>query len=223
MQLEHQKNVYFFPRKIETEIEKLKGGNYDCVYSNHVFIDEFDNENGLFSSDGDQPAQGNIFIENFTRSFHVSSCTNYHNDMFYKSCAQDIGFYDDKIKIWEDWDFRIRMSKIYQYGYCPDVNSAYRKLENGLHNSVLGLHYREQMKVYKKNKHLLSDLEESEKRVIQNSIYAKLKKLIINIGRINIRKKQYLRLILNCFQLIWVFQSKKTLGFFYKELFNNDA
>ena len=69
----------------------------------------------------------------------------------------------------------------------------------------------------------MSDLEESEKRVIQNSIYAKLKKLIINIGRLNISKKQYLRLIINCFQFIWVFQSKKTVGFFYKELFNNEA
>jgi hypothetical protein len=115
------------------------------------------------------------------------------------------------------------MSKKFQYGYCPDVNSAYRKLENGLHNSAPGLHYREQMKIYKKNKHLLSDLEESEKRVIQNRIYSKLKKLIINIGRLNISKKQYLRLIINCVQFIWAFQSKKTVGFFYKELFNYDA
>ena len=214
---------YFFPMKIETELELLRKTQYDCIYSNFIFVDEFSNENGCFADKEGHPVEGDLFIENFTRSFHVNSGSNFHNEMFYKSCAQEIGLYDEKIKIWEDWDFRIRMSKKYRYGYCPDVNSAYRKLENGLHNSVLGLHYREQMKVYKKNKHLLSDLEESEKRVIQNSIYAKLKKLIINIGRLNISKKQYLRLIINCFQFIWAFQSKKTVGFFYKELFNNDA
>ena len=150
---------YFFPVKIETELKLIKNGNYNCVYSNHVFVDEFGNENGLFSSENDQPAEGNVFKENFSRSFHVSSGTNFHNEMFYKSCAQDIGLYDEKIKIWEDWDFRIRMSKNFQYGYCPNVNSAYRKLENGLHNSGTELHYREQIKIYNKNKHLLMDLK----------------------------------------------------------------
>ena len=88
---------YYFPRKIEIEMKKLKGGNYGCVYSNHVFINEFGHENGLFSNDGDQPAEGNIFKENFSRSFRVSSGANFHNEMLYKSCAQDIGLYDDKI------------------------------------------------------------------------------------------------------------------------------
>ena len=142
---------YFFPKKIETELELLRKTQYDCIYSNFIFVDEFSNENGCFADKEGHPVEGDLFIENFTRSFHVNSGSNFHNEMFYKSCAQEIGLYDEKIKIWEDWDFRIRMSKKYQYGYCPNVNSAYRKLGNGLHNSVLGLHYREQMKVYKKN------------------------------------------------------------------------
>ena len=213
----------FYKNKLENESNYLINNPVQVVYSNFDYINLDDKVIGRFANDSDSPAVGDIFTNTFLRDYNVSSGNNYNYEMFYKSCLSISGFYDEKIIIWEDWDFRIRMSKKFQYGYCPDVNSAYRKLENGLHNSVPGLHYREQMKIYKKNKHLLSDLEESEKRVIQNRIYSKLKKLIINIGRLNISKKQYLRLIINCVQFIWTFQSKKTVGFFYKELFNYDA
>ena len=213
----------FYKNKLENESNYLINNPVQVVYSNFDYINLDDKVIGRFANDSDSPAVGDIFTNTFLRDYNVSSGNNYNYEMFYKSCLSISGFYDEKIIIWEDWDFRIRMSKKFQYGYCPDVNSAYRKLENGLHNSVPGLHYREQMKIYKKNKHLLSDLEENEKRVIQNRIYSKLKKLIINIGRLNISKKQYLRLIINCVQFIWAFQSKKTVGFFYKELFNYDA
>ena len=111
--------------------------------------------------------------------------------------------------IWEDWDFRIRMSKKFQYGYCPDVNSAYRKLENGLHNSSPELNYKEQIKIYNKNKHLMSDLKEDEKQVIQNRVYGRLKRLLIKIGKSKLVQKQYLQLFRDCFQFIRVFRSKK--------------
>ena len=100
---------YFFPSKLESELKIIRNGNYGCVYSNHVFVDEFNNENGCFADKEDHPVEGDLFIENFTRSFHVNSGSNFHNEMFYKSCAQEIGLYDEKIKIWEDWDFRIRI------------------------------------------------------------------------------------------------------------------
>jgi hypothetical protein len=143
--------------------------------------------------------------------------------MFYKYCAEDIGFYDQKIKIWEDWDFRIRMSKKFRYGYCPDVNSAYRRLGNGLHNSEPELHYREQIKIYNKNKHLMSNLRASEKKVIHNRIYSRLKISFVNLIKFNLDGKRYIRLIGDSFQFFWTFQSKKAINYLFKELFNDDA
>ena len=139
--------------------------------------------------------------------------------MYYKNCAKSIGFYDENIKTWEDWDFRIRMSKKFQYGYCSDVNSAYRKLESGLHNSEPLVHYREQIKIYNKNKHLMSDLEKSEKQVIESRVYGRLKRLFIIIWKSNFRKKLYFKMIRDWFHFIWTFQSKKAISFVYKELF----
>ena len=210
----------FYRDKLLSEYEILSSKkDLSVVYSNFDYITTSGENIGSFSEHNDQPVTGNIFKETLLRQYNVTSGNNYIYEMFYKYCAQDIGFYDQKIKIWEDWDFRIRMSKKFQYGYCPDVNSAYRRLENGLHNSEPELQYREQIKIYNKNKHLMSNLRASEKKVIRNRIYARLKTLIIIIGKSNLGKKRYLQLFMDCFQFIWTFKYKKTISFLYKELF----
>ena len=172
---------YFFPSKLESELKIIRNGNYGCVYSNHVFVDEFSNENGCFADKEDHPVEGDLFIENFTRSFHVNSGSNFHNEMFYKNNAIKIGLYDENIQIWEDWDFRIRMSKKFRYGYCPEVNSAYRVSPTGLHNSSINLHYHEQIKIYNKNKLLMQDLKQQQQSHIHNRVYSKIKYLFIQI------------------------------------------
>ena len=209
---------YFLPRKIELEHSILKNNDYSCVFSNYVFIDEVGKEIGFFSVNGDEPTKGNIFKENFIRNFQVSSGADFHNEMFYKSCAQDIGLYDEKIKIWEDWDFRIRMSKKFQYGYCPELNSAYRKLKNGLHNSESELHYREQIKIYKKNKHLMIDLKNDEKSIVNNKVYSRLKGLFLSISKKNLDRGKYLRFILDLVEFILTFKMKKALGYIFRKL-----
>ena len=210
----------FYRDKLLSEYKILSSQkNVSVVYSNFNYISPTGEKVSTFSEENEQPVTGNIFKETLLREYNVTSGNNYIYEMFFKSCAYDIGLYDEKIKIWEDWDFRIRMSKKYQYGYCPDVNSAYRKLENGLHNSKPELHYREQIKIYNKNKHLMLDLEEGEKRVIHNRIYSWLKRSLVNLIKSNLEGGKYIRLIGDSFQFIWTFQSKKAISFLYKELF----
>ena len=172
----------FYSNKLRFEYEKLTTNtSLSAVYSNFNYITNQGDITGRFSENSDTPAENNIFINTFMRDYNVSSTNNYIYEMFYKATADKVGLYDENIKLWEDWDFRIRMSKIFQYGYCPEVNSAYRKLENGLHNADPELHYREQIKIYNKNKPLTQDLEEGEKSLIKNRIYSKIKRLFIQI------------------------------------------
>lgn len=209
---------YFFPKKLEIELTKLKSSNYGCVYSNHLFIDENGNQNGVFSKESDFPVQGEVFKENFLRSFNVESGANFHNEMFYKSSAKKIGLYDERIKIWEDWDFRIRMSKEFKYGYCSEINSVYRKIKNGLNNSKPEVHYREQIKIYKKNQHLLDDIENFEKKNIKSRIYSKLKNYFVFICKNNLNKKKYYSFIIDIIEFMITFKSKKILGVLIQEL-----
>ena len=203
---------YFFPSKLESELKIIRNGNYGCVYSNHVFVDEFSNENGYFADKEDHPVEGDLFIENFTRSFHVNSGSNFHNEMFYKNNAIKIGLYDENIQIWEDWDFRIRMSKKFRYGYCPEVNSAYRVSPTGLHNSSINLHYREQIKIYNKNKLLMQDLKQQQQSHIHNRVYSKIKYLFIQILEKSRQDKYFFRTIYYCIHFIVTFRTRKSIS-----------
>ena len=212
---------YFFPSKLESELKIIRNGNYGCVYSNHVFVDEFSNENGCFADKEDHPVEGDLFIENFTRSFHVNSGSNFHNEMFYKNNAIKIGLYDENIQIWEDWDFRIRMSKKFRYGYCSEVNSAYRRLPTtGLHNSSINLHYREQIKIYNKNKLLMQDLKQQQQSHIHNRVYSKIKYLFIQIMEKSRQDKYFFRTIYYCIHFIVTFRTRKSISVALRALKN---
>ena len=211
---------YFFPSKLESELKIIRNGNYGCVYSNHVFVDEFSNENGCFADKEDHPVEGDLFIENFTRSFHVNSGSNFHNEMFYKNNAIKIGLYDENIQIWEDWDFRIRMSKKFRYGYCPEVNSAYRVSPTGLHNSSINLHYHEQIKIYNKNKLLMQDLKQQQQSHIHNRVYSKIKYLFIQIMEKSRQDKYFFRTIYYCIHFIVTFRTRKSISVALRALKN---
>ena len=211
---------YFFPSKLESELKIIRNDNYGCVYSNHVFVDEFSNENGFFADKEDHPVEGDLFIENFTRSFHVNSGSNFHNEMFYKNNAIKIGLYDENIQIWEDWDFRIRMSKKFRYGYCPEVNSAYRISPTGLHNSSINLHYREQIKIYNKNKRLMQDLIQQQQSHIHNRVYSKIKRQFIQIIEKDRQDKKIFHAIYYCLHFILTFRTHKSISVALRALKN---
>ena len=209
---------YFSKDKLLSEYKILSSKkNLSVVYSNFNYITSSGEKIGAFSEESDKLVTGNIFRETFVRQYNASSGNNYIYEMYYKSCGESIGFYDENIQIWEDWDFRIRMSKKVQYGYCPYVNSTYRKLENGLHNSESELHYREQIKIYNKNKHLMSDLEDGDKRVIHNKVYSRLKGLFISVSKKTLKRKKYFRFIMDLFEFLLTFKKKKALGFILRE------
>jgi len=208
----------FYKNKLQNEYDcLLKNKNANVVYSNFNYIDHDDNPVQLFADLNDKPVTGNIFKQTFTREYNVSSGNNYIYEMFYKSNFIDAGMYDEKIKIWEDWDLRIRMSKMSEYHYCPIINSAYRKLNEGLHIANAELHYREQLKIYKKNKHLLEDLEKYQKILVINKIYSRLKNLLTIVLQEKKQNREYFNSLKYLFNFVFTFRLKKALGFVFKK------
>ncbi len=209
---------YFYPKKLEFESNLLNNKNAEVVYSNFDYVNENNKVIGSFSSDDDTPVQGNIFCQTLSKKYGVSSGNNYIYEMFYKTCINEIGNYDEKIKIWEDWDLRIRMSKIYNYVYCPKINSAYRKLDEGMHKSRYKVHYKEQLKIIKKNKHLLSDLSLKDKKDVNSRIYAKIKVYFIDHLKQLFKRKNYISFAIDLFEFFVNFRQKKIFSFVYEEL-----
>lgn len=207
----------FYPNKLQSEYEILKNNPIiQCVYSNFNYLNENGKIRGTFTTSNDEPVTGDIFINTFCKNYNVSSGNNYIYEMFYKATADKVGLYDENIKLWEDWDYRIRMSKIFQYGYCPEVNSAYRKLGNGLHNSDPALHYRELIKIYNKNKPLIQDLEEGEKSLIKNRIYSKIKRLFIQIVEKDRQDKKIFHAIYYGIYFMITFRTRKSISMAFR-------
>ena len=204
----------FYKNKLLNEANILKSqNNTSAVYSNFNYIDKQGKILGSFSDDNHKPVIGNIFKETFLKDYNATSGNNYIYEMFYKNCALDIGAYDEKIRLWEDWDFRIRMSKKYEYGYCININSAYRKLKSGLHNSNKESHYRELIKVYKKNKNLLNDLTTEEKNIVKNKVYARLKTLILPICENNLNNRNYMQFLKDIIDFLLTFRMRKAIKY----------
>ena len=209
---------YFYPNKLENEYNQLiKFPDIDIVYSNFDYIDEAGKVLGPFASLHDKPAIGNIFINTFIRNYNIESGRNYIYEMFYKNCVFDVGLYDTKLQIWEDWDLRIRMSKQFKYGYCSTKHSVYRQLPNSLHTKEHEIHYTENIKIYNKNKNLMKDLRKEEITYIRNRIFSKIKNLFISI----INKKSFFISIFYGLHFIYIFKTRKSISLAYKSVFKN--
>ena len=210
---------YFYPNKLEYEYSILKKfHDYQAVYSNFHYINEKGDITGKFAKTDDTPATGDIFINTYTRDYQVHSKNNYIYEMFYSNCLDKIGNYDKDIPLWEDWDFRIRFSKHFKYGYCPQINSAYRKSPTGIHNSEPKFHFREQIKIHNKNKPLINDLKLNEKKHIQNRVYSKIKNLFKLTLKGNIKNQYYFNIIYTCFLFILTFKTWKSVATAFKNL-----
>ena len=204
---------FFYPNKLELEYKQLiKCQNTQVVYSNFNYVDKTGELIDCFAEETDVPATGDIFINTFTRNYNVKSGSNYIYEMFYRNCAFEIGLYDKNIKIWEDWDFRIRMSKIFRYGYCSEINSVYRQLPDSLHTSPFETHYHEQIKIYNKNKPLIKDLKKEEKNYIHNKVYSKIKSLLIKIIEDNRKERNIFQKIYYIFHFILIFRTRKAVS-----------
>ena len=138
----------------------------------------------------------------------------------YKSCLEGFSLYDEKNNLWEDWDFRIRMSKLYEYGYCPNINSVYREINNGPHNSDLKVHYSQQIKIYNKNKFLIEDLQREEISLIHNRVYSKIKSLFLHIMEKNRQDKLLFRLLFYAVHFILIFKTRKSISAALRTLLN---
>ena len=210
---------FFYPNKLELEYKQLiKSQNTQVVYSNFNYLNESGKITGSFAKETDNPATGDIFINTYTRNYNIQLGGNYIYEMFYKNCAFEIGLYDTNIKIWEDWDFRIRMSKIFRYGYCSEINSVYRQLPYSLHTSPSETHYHEQIKIYNKNKPLIKDLKKEEKIFIHNKVYSKIKSLLIKIIEDNRKKRNIFQNIYYIFHFILIFRTRKAISYIIRSV-----
>jgi len=130
----------YLPNKLEVQASIVMSTQATLVYSNFYFAhNEIRNLKNVWFSDINQlPKAKNIFPDVITRNF--PSDTLFRYELVEKELLKDAGTYDSNLKIYEDFDFRIRLCKTAIVEFTIEPLSVYRLHSEGLSKADKGLH-----------------------------------------------------------------------------------
>jgi len=172
-------DFYINKKKIASEVEILKLYNkkkkHVVAYSNTVRVDENGNR-CLKKREIENNKELNFY------NFLNRSCYIPRDVMFTRKAYFEVGGFDPKFKMYEDWDLKIRLIKKYLFISSGVEGTAYRQNKLGLSKSRRKDHFRWQYLVIRKNIYAL-DLK---KKVI--CYYLLMKRNLIQIIKNHLRK-----------------------------------
>jgi glycosyltransferase involved in cell wall biosynthesis len=165
----------FLPAKLEKEARLLEQNPAaQIAYSNHYRITETGDRIGMWA-EGEPLPQGNVFRQVFVKELPRGENLVYM--MVRYQAWVETGFYDPRLSRGEDYDMCIRLSKRCRVVYCHEPLSEYRKDENRVSRALLAAeklarsHY-----IYRKNLHLLDDIDAAARDYIKQRISKIMKK-----------------------------------------------
>ncbi len=157
----------YLPNKLEIEFNLLKETNSDLVFSNNTYVMEEDTEKELWtwiepgvSIDLDS----NLFLKTLTRDYPRSSL--FRMEMVRRSLLEEVGFHDTNLKIYEDYDLRIRLSKIAKMAYSDEVTSKIRVSTSGLSKSNREVHLESLKYIFDKYRLEVDNLDDQTRKKV---------------------------------------------------------
>ncbi|MEM9680692.1 MAG: glycosyltransferase family 2 protein [Bacteroidota bacterium] len=126
---------YFLPEKIEQELATFrKDPSLDVVFSNFHIISESNKLVEQWKSNEEIMPQGHIFKDIVMRQFPKSILFRF--ELMKSEVLSRIGYYDENISAFHDWDSRIRYSIFAMIGFTNQLGSAYVTGENGISKTM---------------------------------------------------------------------------------------
>lgn len=151
--------------KIEDQVKYLEENpKYMLVHSNSQVIDNEDNEKNILDF-SNKKNTGYLFDFIIEGKGGINTPSHLYKTEIYTK----IGYYDSTLKF-EDTDFWLRLTKVYEVGYINKIHTYYRWHDDNLSGSknVLKFYYEEIVKIYNKN---IDDDEKRKKAILK--IYRK--------------------------------------------------
>jgi len=90
--------------------------------------------------------EGNILYNIIVRGCHIPRDFIFLKDVYYQ-----LGGYDTRFNIYEDWDFKIRLSAMLEFYYTGEYGVGYRQLSGGLSQANTLVHIKNLNKIFNKN------------------------------------------------------------------------
>ncbi|OGW61543.1 MAG: hypothetical protein A2Y48_03080 [Nitrospirae bacterium RIFCSPLOW2_12_42_9] len=151
--------------KLYHEVQKIiENPDIDVVYSDVMLISEDGKYLRPFRRKYDG-SEGHILAEMLT---HEMSFRDY---LFRKEFVDRDGFFDPNIKMFRDWDHKIRLLSTAKVGYVNKTTVCYRNRTGGMSKAGPGVYLESLEYIYKKHERLLSSIDSPLKKEILNRKY----------------------------------------------------
>lgn len=152
-------DYYYDDRKLEKEMEiiELQKTNHNkevCAFSNIAIVDG--SSHLLYKQWPDESiCQGDLFKQIFARS-----CMIPRDFIIPRKCYDQIGGYDPRFNIYDDWDLKIRLSRIAEFHYTGIIGVGYRRKGFGVSYVPVKQHIDQIIEIWEKNKAIIHPEEE---------------------------------------------------------------
>ena len=158
------------PRKLELELEAYdKDPEARWAYSQVFYVDACGHRTGTFRYRGKFRNKAYTF-----RDVAVSFGREPAYQLIDRSILEEVGLFDAKLDIYEDWDFVLRLAKHSRPAYCPEPLYEYRQYEGGLSSADSKTHLAALKRVHENLLPLLEGLADEDNRAIRRRFAAEI-------------------------------------------------
>ncbi len=158
----------FLPSKLEKEARLLRENpDAKIAFSNHYYVTADGRRTGMWV-DRTAPPQGDVFSSVFSRDFPRNSL--FRNELVDHQSWKRVGTYDPNMRLYEDDEMLIRLTKQLRVAYQDEPLAEYRRHTGGLSSARAGEHLAALEYAYRKNQPLLNELSQSESRNVRQKL-----------------------------------------------------
>lgn len=160
----------YLPKKLEVQATLVKNTGANLVYTNYYYSkkDILNIYQIWCSNRNELPKTKNIFAYVMAREFPRSNLFRY--ELVEAKLLKSISGYDENLKIYEDFDFRIRLSEYATTAYSLEPLSIYRVHGEGLSNAKKELHSDSLNYIFKKYEEKILELPPAEIAMIKKNM-----------------------------------------------------
>ena len=166
----------YLPDKLKIQYELMQQVNADLVYTNfYISEKDINTIKKVWCSDISQlPESNNVLKEVLSRDFPRNTLFRY--EMISKYLLNNIGSYDEKIDIYEDFEYRIRLTTNAHTAFSMKALSVYRLHGEGLSNKSKAIHKSCLSYIYRKHEKLIYSFTPKQQEEVNRIINKNLSK-----------------------------------------------
>lgn len=166
----------YLPKKLEVESNIIFNEGCDLAFSNNMYVnpDDLLDVKWIWAYDQiDLLLNENLFVKTITRDFPRQSL--FRMELVDYQLLKKVGFHDPMLRIYEDYDLRIRLAQHAKMNYTLEPTSKIRISKSGLSKLDTMEHYRAFKYIFDK---YAGDIDLLETK-IQNKVRSRLSELLL--------------------------------------------